>query len=229
MRRRHRFIIGPDVAKERNARESRRRCDADGREDRRKEVQLPHPRHHAAAAWDPGTAHQERDPHDLLVQRPTGVEAAVFAELLAVVRDEDNERRAREVECGEPVEERAERRVHHRHLQSEVRRGDATGRFDDVVGRGFTLVSLAADPARHLPAELAAFFASVGGIGAHVAPGGPVHDLNGSYAKWFAEHPVAVALARPDFHVFGTAPTIDGAAALVGELRTALSTSAETV
>src|SRR2546422_3027540 len=40
----------------------------------------------------------------------------------------------------------------------------------------------------------------------HIAPGGPVHDLNGTYARWFAENGVGVVLNRPDFHVFGTAP-----------------------
>jgi len=109
--------------------------------------------------------------------------------------------------------------------QGEVRRGEATGRFDDVVGRGFTLLSPVADPAGRLAPELAAFFASLGGVSAHVAPGGPVHDLHGTYARWFAENGVGVVLQRPDFHVFGTAPAIDGAATLVGRLRSALEGS----
>jgi 2-polyprenyl-6-methoxyphenol hydroxylase-like FAD-dependent oxidoreductase len=98
----------------------------------------------------------------------------------------------------------------HLFLQGEVRRGGASGRFDDVVGRGFVLVSPVADPASRLPPELAAFFASLGGLSAHVAPGGPVDDLHGSYARWFAERGVGVVLQRPDFHVFGAAATIDG-------------------
>jgi 2-polyprenyl-6-methoxyphenol hydroxylase-like FAD-dependent oxidoreductase len=113
----------------------------------------------------------------------------------------------------------------HLFLQGEVRRGDATGRFDDVVGRGFTLVSPVADPASRLAPELAGLFASLGGISAQVAPGGPVHDLHGGYARWFAANGVGVVLQRPDFHVFGTAPTIDGSAALVGRLRSALASS----
>ena len=110
--------------------------------------------------------------------------------------------------------------------QGEVRRGEATGRFDDVVGRGFTLLSPVADPASRLAPELAAFFASLDGISAQVAPGGAVDDAHGSYATWFAEHGVGVVLQRPDFHVFGTAPTIDGTGALVAELRGALGRSA---
>jgi hypothetical protein len=106
--------------------------------------------------------------------------------------------------------------------QGEVRQGDSSGRFDDVVGRGFTLMSPVADPASRLAPQLAGFFASLGGISAQVAPGGPVHDLHGGYARWFAANGVGVVLQRPDFHVFGTAPTIDGTAALVGGLRSAL-------
>jgi hypothetical protein len=55
-----------------------------------------------------------------------------------------------------------------------------------------------------------------------VAPGAPVHDLHGSYAQWFAEHDVGVVLQRPDFHIFGAAPTLDGAAALVDQWRSTL-------
>lgn len=110
----------------------------------------------------------------------------------------------------------------HLFVQGEVRRGDQTGRFDDVVGSGFALVSSAADPASALGDELGAFFASIGGVTARVASAGPVRDLNGTYERWFAERAVAVALQRPDFHVFGTAPTVNGAAPLVSQLRDAL-------
>jgi flavoprotein hydroxylase len=110
--------------------------------------------------------------------------------------------------------------------QGEVRSLGATGRFDDVVGRGFTLLSAEADPASRLPPDLAAFFASLGGVTAHVAPGGPVHDVSGRYATWFAAEGVGVVLQRPDFHVFGTAPTVDGTAALVARLRAVLRGSA---
>src|SRR5262249_37922448 len=107
-------------------------------------------------------------------------------------------------------------------LQGRVGRRGATGRFDDVVGSGFVLLSPAGDPASLLAPDLATFFGSIGGIGAHVAPGGPVDDVNGSYARWFAEHRVAVVLQRPDFHVFGTAPSLAGAGALVAQLGRAL-------
>jgi hypothetical protein len=109
--------------------------------------------------------------------------------------------------------------------QSEVRRGDTVGRFDDVVGRGFTLLSPHGDPASALPPDLAMFFTSLGGVSAQVAPGATIDDVHGRYARWFSDHGVAVMLQRPDFHIFGTAPTIDGAGGLVRALRGALTAS----
>jgi flavoprotein hydroxylase len=110
----------------------------------------------------------------------------------------------------------------HLFVQDEVARGGRRGRFDDVVGRGFALVSPVGDPIRLLPPDLAAFFTSLGGFGVHVAARGPVDDVQGGYARWFAAHGVAVVLQRPDFHVFGAAATIDGTASLVAALRVSL-------
>ncbi len=107
-------------------------------------------------------------------------------------------------------------------VQDRIRRGGETGLFDDVLGRGFSLVSPRGDPAAQLDAELAAFFASLGGTSAHVAPDGPVADLNRGYARWFAANRAAVVLQRPDFYVFGTAPSLDGARPLVAALRARL-------
>jgi 2-polyprenyl-6-methoxyphenol hydroxylase-like FAD-dependent oxidoreductase len=114
----------------------------------------------------------------------------------------------------------------HLFLQGQVRRGGVSGRFDDVVGHGFTLLSPAGDPASCLTPDAAAFFRSLGGISVHVAPGASNHDENGSYAKWFAATRVGVVLQRPDFHIFGTAPIIDDSTDLVVQLRTALGARA---
>jgi 3-(3-hydroxy-phenyl)propionate hydroxylase len=104
-------------------------------------------------------------------------------------------------------------------VQDVVRHRGVTGRFDDVVGRGFVLASPAGDPTAALDPELAAWFVSLGGIGAQVAPGAPVEDVNGGYVRWFARHGAAVALVRPDFAVFGAAPKLADGAALVQALR----------
>ena len=108
-------------------------------------------------------------------------------------------------------------------VQGRVRVGSATGLFDDVVGRGWTLVSPLADPAAELEPDAAAFFAQLGGIGACVGASAPIEDLDGTYARWFEKAGVAVALQRPDFCVFGTAASLEGATALVERLRRALA------
>jgi 2-polyprenyl-6-methoxyphenol hydroxylase-like FAD-dependent oxidoreductase len=106
-------------------------------------------------------------------------------------------------------------------VQDLVRHGAVTGRFDDVIGRGFALVSCAGDPASALDEAALRGFEQLGGFTAHV--GGAIEDLRGGYARWFAERGAAVALVRPDFAVFGTAPALAGAGALVAELRTRLA------
>ena len=108
-------------------------------------------------------------------------------------------------------------------VQDLVRHRGVTGRFDDAVGRGFTLVSPVGDPAAALDPELAAWFGSLGGLTAHVGKSAPVEDLNGGYAGWFEQHGVAVALMRPDFAVFGAAKELEGAGALVRALRERLA------
>jgi 3-(3-hydroxy-phenyl)propionate hydroxylase len=104
-------------------------------------------------------------------------------------------------------------------VQDLVRARGATGRFDDVVGRGFAIVSPAGDPAAELGAERARWFASLGGFTAHVGADAAIADVAGGYARWFAAHGAAVALVRPDFAVFGTAPALADARDLVDALR----------
>ena len=64
-----------------------------------------------------------------------------------------------------------------------------------------------------LDAERARYFASLGGFTAHVGARTAIEDLRGGDARWFAQHGAAVALARPDFAVFGTAPALNGVTA----------------
>jgi 3-(3-hydroxy-phenyl)propionate hydroxylase/flavoprotein hydroxylase len=108
-------------------------------------------------------------------------------------------------------------------LQARVERGGRAGRFDDVVGSGFALVSPHGDPAESLTFEQRAWFAGIGGVCAHVSPSGALRDAEGAYARWFAANGAAVALQRPDFAVFGTAKELAGAGGLVEALRARLA------
>jgi 2-polyprenyl-6-methoxyphenol hydroxylase-like FAD-dependent oxidoreductase len=107
-------------------------------------------------------------------------------------------------------------------VQGQVSRGDAAGLCDDVVGRGWTLLSPSFDPVTRLDSDAAAFFASIGGISAQVGRHGPIRDVNGCYAEWFEHAGVAVVLQRPDFYVFGTAATAGDIGQLVGGLQALL-------
>jgi flavoprotein hydroxylase len=105
-------------------------------------------------------------------------------------------------------------------VQDVVRHRGVTGRFDDLAGRGFALVSPAGEP--RLDPVLAEWFAGIGGFVAHVARGAPIEDLGGGYARWFSERGAEVALVRPDFAVFGTRASLTDAQTLVAALRTRL-------
>jgi 2-polyprenyl-6-methoxyphenol hydroxylase-like FAD-dependent oxidoreductase len=108
-------------------------------------------------------------------------------------------------------------------VQGRVERAGQTGRFDDVVGSGFALVSPHGDPAAALTLGQRAWFANIGGACAHVSPNGALDDADGAYARWFAANGCAVALQRPDFAVFATAKEVAGAGELVAALRRSLS------
>jgi 3-(3-hydroxy-phenyl)propionate hydroxylase len=105
-------------------------------------------------------------------------------------------------------------------VQGRVRSGGRTGLFDDVVGHGWTLLGRASDPAAALDRDTAAFFASLGGVTACATA---LDDVDGVYGRWFDGTSAAVVLQRPDFYVFGTAVTVDGARMLVGDLRRTLA------
>jgi hypothetical protein len=88
-------------------------------------------------------------------------------------------------------------------------------RFDDVHGAGWRLVT--DDPAAgELAPDLVDWLRSIDGE--LVAVDHSVPDL----MAWFAKHGVHWALQRPDFHLYGTAADVGGAAALVDRLRTDL-------
>ena len=88
------------------------------------------------------------------------------------------------------------------------RRGDAAASTTSSAAAG-RCSRRTAIPRRPLSAAQRAFFASLGGVSAHVAADAPLHDLDGTYARWFEEHGAAVVLQRPDFYVFGAATGID--------------------
>jgi hypothetical protein len=104
-------------------------------------------------------------------------------------------------------------------LQAEVEADGRRVRFDDAVGAGWRLVTLA-EPA--LERDLAAWFAAIGGTVVSFGSNGSPRDVDGAYGKWFGDHGVVAALQRPDFSLFGTAVAAVDVAELVASLRSAL-------
>ncbi len=121
----------------------------------------------------------------------------------------------------------------HMFLQREVAYQGKQGWFDDLVGRGFSLISMDGNPARYLSADDEAFFTSIGGRSVFLSSSTDVYtdhvnDISGAYAEWFAANNCAVVLTRPDFAIYGTAPDLAGAVQLVRSLREQLRPSSST-
>jgi 2-polyprenyl-6-methoxyphenol hydroxylase-like FAD-dependent oxidoreductase len=91
--------------------------------------------------------------------------------------------------------------------------GELDGRwFDDVHGVGWRLVTVDSNWTGLDPA-LVDWLQTIDGAVINVT--GSVSNL----VAWFENHNLSWALQRPDFYLFGTATDLDGAAALVNNLR----------
>jgi len=100
-------------------------------------------------------------------------------------------------------------------VQGSVESAGRSGRFDDVVGRGFSLI-VDDDCVDHLaPAARAAFEALGGRI---AALGADVSDADGALTGWLRAHGAAAVLVRPDFYVFGAVARTGDVPALVDDL-----------
>lgn len=112
-----------------------------------------------------------------------------------------------------------------------VATGGRTGRFDEVVGTGFVLVTRTG-PALTLDLDRSAFLDGLDARRVTVTPAdappatGEVTDLDGAYLRYLAAADADAVLIRPDFYVFGVASGPDGLAALVDDLRQQVSARA---
>jgi hypothetical protein len=90
--------------------------------------------------------------------------------------------------------------------------------FDDAVGIGFRLIT-AGPIGGGVPADLLAWFASIGGRIVDFAPAGGLTDHRETYGRWLAKHEAFAVLQRPDFYVYGTASAPGDVPALIEGLR----------
>ncbi|MEU3780906.1 3-(3-hydroxyphenyl)propionate hydroxylase, partial [Streptomyces sp900129855] len=104
--------------------------------------------------------------------------------------------------------------------QGRIRLADGrTGRFDDLTGYGFTLVT-AEDPTAALGPER---LARLERLGCAVVALDTVEDLDGRHREYLQLLGAVAYLARPDFVLFGTAADTTELCALVDDLDAALS------
>ncbi|HEY2055435.1 MAG TPA: bifunctional 3-(3-hydroxy-phenyl)propionate/3-hydroxycinnamic acid hydroxylase [Solirubrobacterales bacterium] len=91
-------------------------------------------------------------------------------------------------------------------LQARVAEAGRVGLFDDVVGGGFGVVSVAGDPGAVLDgarrARLEALGARVTELSGADSGTGTV-DVDGRYSEYFQANDWEVVVTRPDFYVFG--------------------------
>jgi 2-polyprenyl-6-methoxyphenol hydroxylase-like FAD-dependent oxidoreductase len=104
--------------------------------------------------------------------------------------------------------------------QGVVRRDGAQGRFDDIAGGGFLIVSRGENPEPVMPSDDKAFWTAIGGRFAHFSDvAGDLADVEGIYSQLMDEYGCDVLLKRPDYYLFGACRTAKNLPALIGDLR----------
>jgi len=112
-------------------------------------------------------------------------------------------------------------------IQSRVTYGNVEGLFDDVVGRGWFILTTA--PEVPLPAAAQDTLKRIGARVLRIGPPGSagidLGDVDGRYLDWLAELGADTVIVRPDFYVYAAA---DAAlvAPLLAQLDAQLSGSA---
>nr|AXL06538.1 3-(3-hydroxyphenyl)propionate hydroxylase [uncultured bacterium] len=117
--------------------------------------------------------------------------------------------------------------------QGRVSAHGATGLFDEVVGRGFVLLT-ADDPSNVLDEDRRSFLRALDARVVRLSPpstaagdAGPdvtdIIDVDGFYQAYLDEHGATAVLVRPDYHVFGAANGPQNTAALLDDLRDRLA------
>lgn len=116
-------------------------------------------------------------------------------------------------------------------IQGRVRGGDGvTGRFDEVVGTGFVVLSarplhgVLDESALAVVRELGARLVHVASLGQADPRSGviSVEDVDGTYRSWFETGGFEAAVVRPDYYLFGTVASVDQISSMLVELGGAL-------
>ncbi len=110
-------------------------------------------------------------------------------------------------------------------IQIDVEDAGRHGRFDDLIGRGFSMIvtedvysSLREDGTADALRAAGVLLTGLTRHPARTERGRVVLDVDGVYDAWFAEHDAVAVVVRPDFYVYGCAADVPGAHDLATEL-----------
>jgi hypothetical protein len=113
-------------------------------------------------------------------------------------------------------------------LQARVGWAGHVGRFDDVVGRGWMILSVVDNVAQALSQQQRDFLKNLGAryirIGGRTEPA--VLDVEGRYDEFFKSMSAQVLIVRPDFYLFGGAASPNQLPAMVTDLMEQLPSAA---
>jgi 2-polyprenyl-6-methoxyphenol hydroxylase-like FAD-dependent oxidoreductase len=112
-------------------------------------------------------------------------------------------------------------------LQGRVRVAGRLGRFDDIVGRGWVILSVdRLEPM--LPDQHQQFLRRIDArcVCVGSTPGSEVFDVDGSYQKYFGALGVQAVVVRPEFYIFGAAATLTHLPTVIDDLMTQLREAA---
>jgi len=121
--------------------------------------------------------------------------------------------------------------VGHLGVQGRIVCGEMIGRADDLIGGGWSVLSTRAGAMEVLNPDQVAFLKEIGARVVHVSQATAdsefaVVDVDGTYARWFAQLGVDVVMIRPDHYIYGLAGRLEELPGLIDELRGQLRGSA---
>jgi 2-polyprenyl-6-methoxyphenol hydroxylase-like FAD-dependent oxidoreductase len=116
-----------------------------------------------------------------------------------------------------------------RAVQGRVATTRASGLFDDVVGRGFVLLSASGDPFAVLGPDQLAFLDRIGTqiVTLDAAVLGAVTDLDGELSGWLSAAGLQAIISRPDYYAFGGVSSSSELPGLVDDLRDQITGAGE--
>jgi hypothetical protein len=104
--------------------------------------------------------------------------------------------------------------------QGLVRCSTTEGKFDDLAGSGFVILSRGENPQALMSVADRDFWASIGGRFAHFGEAADgLTDVDGVYTQLMNEYGCDVLLKRPDYYLFGARRSAKDLPALIGDLR----------